>query len=54
MDNFNNELKPINEEAKKELEDLNKVQEDMRNSILDSKDKFMPIYEMSIKGLNLN
>ena len=49
MDNINSKVKTINEEAKNKLKDLNKVQEDMRSSILDSKDIFMPIYRMSMK-----
>ena len=49
MDNINSKVKTINEEAKNKLKDLNKVQEDMRSSILDSKDIFMPIYRMSTK-----
>ena len=49
MDNINSKVKTINEEAKNKLKDLNKVQEDMRSSILDSKDKFSSIYRMSMK-----
>ena len=48
MDNINSKVKTIKEEDKNKLKDLNKVQEDMMSSILESKDKFSSIYRMSM------